>query len=91
MADPKPKSLPIVLVHWIDAETSATGWQGRKEVAAMTPGLAYTAGFLLREDETAVVVALSYDHVNDHANGAITIPRKWVKGIRRLGAWRASG
>ena len=90
MAEPKkPKSLPIVLVDWIDASALEAGWEVREKQAAINPGLAYTVGLLLRKDRTAIVVACTYDPLNDTVVGGMTIPRVWVKKIKRLGTWRA--
>lgn len=83
-----PRVLPIVLVTWVDAHAPAPGWRKRTKQVSADPGLAYTAGFLMRCDKDAVVVACSYDPTGDHVNSGMTIPRGWVRSVKRLGTWK---
>lgn len=90
MADPKkPKSFAIVQIDWIDASALEGGWESREKQTNTNPGLAYTVGFLLRKDRKAIVVGCTYDPLNDNIVGGMTIPRVWVKRVKKLGTWRA--
>jgi len=83
------KSLPIVLVDWIDADTATDGWKEREKVAAETVKIIHSAGFLISKDKDRLIVVTDYDPAADNANGGSVIPRGMVKKITRLGTWKA--
>lgn len=56
----------------MDSEASV-GWEPRSGITS-TPLIAHTVGFLMKETAEFMLVAHSYDGVNDHFNGGIKIP-----------------
>lgn len=49
------------------------GWEPRV-ASESSPLIAHTVGFMIRESPEYLMIAHSYDKVNDHYNGAIRIP-----------------
>lgn len=64
--------MKVVHVEWVDSEASV-GWEPRSSITS-TPLIAPTVGFLMKETDEFLLVAHSYDSVNDHFNGGIKIP-----------------
>jgi hypothetical protein len=88
MAD-KPKSLPLMLVDWVDADTATDGWEKRTKIADATLKTVHSCGFAVVDDKDKIVLVTDYDPEDDNANGGSVIPRKMIVRIKRLGTWRA--
>ncbi len=84
------KSLPIVLVDWIDADTATDGWKERERVGAESVRIVHSAGFLISKDKERLIVVTDFDPTTDNVNGGTVIPRGMVKKIKRLGIWKAT-
>lgn len=86
----------IVRVDWLDAHGGVlAGWKDISSVAKSKPVLAMSIGVLLRETKDKVVVCphfvgtshelLLSEDADTAADGALSIPRSWVKKITVLG------
>lgn len=71
----------LVEVIWNDASDLVSGWS--KEIDADEPALALSVGFLVRETEEHIVIALDTDGEGNH-NGRSQVPRGMVKKMRVL-------
>ena len=89
------KAVPeIVFVRWIDPTVSA-GWHGLDAFEGHFCSV-YAAGFLLREDEDSITLALMYDSVGTgdseeeidpgqtQVNGVVELPKGVIRSITRL-------
>lgn len=79
-----PAPLPIVEVDWIDSHT-ISGWRSPDEwrECTDTPARCRTAGYLLRDDEQAVVIVQQVNDQGDYGE-AMVIPKVCVQGFRHL-------
>lgn len=79
--------MKIVIVEWWDACGGAkVGWHPMKDIQDQKPALARSVGFLVRQDESVVVVCphtVEADGITD-GDGELAIPKSWVKKIRVL-------
>lgn len=82
------KSLPIVVVDWMDADTATDGWKSRDKVAAEGVKTVHTVGFLVSDTKDRVIVVGDYDPTDDNANGGSIIPRGMIKRMTRIGTWK---
>ena len=71
----------LVEVIWNDASDLTGGWT--KEIDEDEPALALSVGFLVRQTEEHIIIALDTDG-DGHHNGRSQIPRGMVKKIRVL-------
>jgi hypothetical protein len=70
---------PVVVVTWDDAE-SDDGWGEAPE--ELEPKLATSVGFLVRQTEKYILLAMSYD--NGHTNGRFQIPKALIKETKEI-------
>jgi hypothetical protein len=70
---------PIVVITWDDAE-SDDGWAETPE--ELEPKLATSVGFLIRQTEKYILLAMSYD--NGHTNGRFQIPKALIKEQKEI-------
>lgn len=86
----KPKSpwplREIVEVEWADAVTRG-GWKAPTDYQAEESMPCRTAGYLLKQTATEVVIIQSMSP-SPSLSDSMTIPAGWVKKIRRLGKTR---
>jgi hypothetical protein len=80
---PRQKASPqsVVIIRWFDScvdrgECAAEELEGIAEME--------TAGWLVRQDERQITVALDWNGTSKHWRFAITIPRVNVRSIRKL-------
>lgn len=71
--------IQIVSVEWIDSE-SFTGWDNADAFTEEFQSN-FTCGYLIHTSKTQVVIANSFDPMNDHFNCVIKIPIKQVVKI----------
>lgn len=71
----------LVEVIWNDASDLTGGWA--KEIDEDEPALALSVGFLIRQTEEHIIIALDTDSEGHH-NGRSQIPRGMVKKMRVL-------
>lgn len=80
---PKSKSTsykyPLIEVIWDDASTD-NGWEAPPD--ELIPELVITVGFLVRETDSHLLIANSYDP--NHTNGRIQIPKGMVTSRKVL-------
>lgn len=82
MAPRKPKyPFPLVEIKWRDAQTSH-GWEHMEEVELEVP-VVTTVGFLVKEDEHAIMVASSVGD-DKHTNARMLIPTGMVVSRKEL-------
>tara|TARA_Y100001963_G_C6517992_1_gene325259 strand:+ start:197 stop:463 length:267 start_codon:yes stop_codon:yes gene_type:complete len=78
--------MEIILIKWIDAETTGdTAWQNLGEVmtdATKAPPVMTTVGFLLHDCETHVAVVDTYGP--EDCSMMHRIPREMIKSISKL-------
>lgn len=69
-----------VLVKWIDSSGSGSSWTSLE--AARDFDLCYmqTIGHLVKENDTFIVLAASYDEENESVNHLTAIPRACIQG-----------
>lgn len=75
------QKLPLVIIDWLDANT-ASGWTDLKDIKSAATKVR-TVGWLLKQDETNLVVFSSYTE-DDAAGEVTTIPAPWVQSIKTL-------
>lgn len=71
----------LVEVIWNDASDLTGGWA--KEIDEDEPALALSVGFLIRQTQEHIIIALDTDSEGHH-NGRSQIPRGMVKKMRVL-------
>ena len=71
----------LVEVIWNDASDLTGGWA--KEIGEDEPALALSVGFLIRQTQEHIIIALDTDS-DGHHNGRSQIPRGMVKKMRVL-------
>lgn len=74
---------PVVLIEWLDATHPAGEWMAISDVSR-TGALAtiYSAGFLIHEDKSRVVIAVSHD--GENVSGEMAIPVRMIRRRRKL-------
>lgn len=78
----RPKQhYPLVEIIWNDASDLVGGWA--KEIEEDEPALALSVGFLVKQTQEHVIIALDTDS-DGHHNGRSQIPRGMVKKMRVL-------
>lgn len=71
-----------VLVKWYDAQ-SHDDWIDIESAGDELP-LIQTLGYLLKETETEIIVAMQLDLKNEQTSMIMTIPNLWVESIERV-------
>lgn len=71
----------LVMVLWDDAIGLKHGWTAKEET--LTPYLATSVGFLIRENDDHIMIAQDTDNEGSH-NGRTQIPRSMVKKMTVL-------
>lgn len=86
----------IVRIDWLDAHGGViAGWKDISTVVKSKPVLAISIGILLKENKDKVIVCPHFvgsphelmisEDAETAADGALSIPRSWVKKITVLG------
>lgn len=75
--------MKIVEVYWQDAQ-SQDGWVSIEEAVNDSLPMIRTVGYLLKETKELIVVTMQLDTKNDKTSMVMTIPRAWIKRIKRL-------
>ena len=73
--------LDPVVVKWLDARTAGPGWEDIATMQPLGPMACTTAGFLMSEDDEAVVLCQTVSE--EAAQGRIVIPRGCVVEVLR--------
>ena len=68
--------MEMVWIEWADA-VSIDDWEDKEEVAGCP--IVRSCGFLLKEDDDAIALALNHDVANDRVSCAIIIPKVLVR------------
>jgi hypothetical protein len=71
----------VVHVTWLDS-SAGNGWEDPATLEALT--LTHSVGFLIKETENSVVVAVSYDPHTEEINSYKQIPLMAIKQMRTL-------
>lgn len=82
----RPKqAFPLVEVIWDDASTLAGTWKSKEEFEKepLTPQLMLSIGFLIKETDDYIVIAMDLDNEGGHASRS-QIPKGMVKKMRVL-------
>lgn len=74
--------MKIVYVTWIDSSTD-DGWQDANELDER-PDLVHSVGFLVKETDTLLVIANSYDPATGHSNGRMSIPLVSIQKVKTI-------
>ncbi len=72
------------MIHWYDAEGS-TGWTDPAEIK-LDNKPTVTGGFFVREDDTYLVIAATFDPDTGDINGEFRIPVKTI--VKRELIWQ---
>lgn len=83
MKMPKLKQWDAVQIHWTDSHGLAADWH-RPAAKEMTIEGCVTVGQVYKVHKDRVTVASSWDSVNKHIHGGITIPIANITSIRKL-------
>jgi tRNA U34 5-methylaminomethyl-2-thiouridine-forming methyltransferase MnmC len=78
---------PCVLVEWEDSAQPSSAWSWVDELSDSVPVLCQTVGFLVKETERCLVLALSIGDATSErpqANGVMQIPRSAVVHLTSL-------
>lgn len=78
---------PAVLVEWEDSAQPSSAWGWVDELSDPSPVLCQTVGFLVKETEHCLIVALSIGDATSkrpQANGVMQIPRSAVVHLTYL-------
>lgn len=70
-----------VLIHWVDA-TSFDAWEPAVDAMKSRLHTIKTLGFLMKETEDTIQVALNWDEEGEQVSQYILIPKAWVKSQR---------
>lgn len=79
LKEQRPYKYPLVLVIWDDAETDS-GWEQVPD--KLEPCLATSVGFLVRQTQDYILLAMSYDETN--TDNRFQIPKSVVKNMKEL-------
>ena len=71
---------PIVCIEWIDAATDH-GWEEISD-SDFSPTIAVSVGFMIKEDDTTIVLASSY--TGTASNNRLQIPKGMIKTMKVL-------
>lgn len=75
---------PIYLVQWEDSETE-DGWPGESDWdKGLNFPLVTSIGWLIKESDKGIVLAISYDPDGDRANPIIFIPYSCIKKMEEI-------
>lgn len=78
--------LDPVVVRWLDAKVPAPGWEDIATMGPLEPLHCTTIGFLLSEDDTAIVLAQTVGEME--VQGRIVIPRGCIVTMLRAKKWQ---
>ncbi|MBK2125820.1 hypothetical protein [Fangia hongkongensis] len=70
-----------VLIKWVDSRQPIPSWQYIDEIENQSSVACETIGFLLRKDETNLVIAQNIGDSGNQASGVMVIPIKSVEEI----------
>jgi hypothetical protein len=73
----------MMLVSWFDA-VSEDAWTELDEAKKTKLHLIHTAGFLVSEDDTRIIIGSSWDVERDAIASFIAIPRLWISNIKEF-------
>lgn len=73
----------FVLVSWHDA-ISDDDWTDIEKARELELPVIKTAGYLIFEDEKKIIVAPTYDEVNEKVASFYAIPKTWLIDIKDL-------
>ena len=74
-------NMDAVIVEWLDIIGNDT-WKTKSEAAQTEPQRFVTVGYLLRDDEKAVVVCSTYSFDDDTVGGITSIPKGAVTAVK---------
>lgn len=75
---------PLLLVTWRDAATNHAGWAKLTEIAAATPPIVRSVGWLLKRTKRHIVIAASI--VGDEGSCDVVIPLGMIVSEKELKA-----
>ena len=73
----------LMIVSWFDA-VSEDNWTDLAEARKSKLHLIHSVGWLISEDDTRLVVGLSWDVERDAVSSFIAIPRSWISNIKEI-------
>ncbi len=79
----------VRLIEWIDS-TGMAGWQPSDEVLGLSVSTCVSVGFVVKEDETQVLLAASIDRMYENVSDVTAIPKVCIVIDRTLRASEAS-
>ncbi len=75
--------MKVAYVVWCDA-VSVDDWTEREEAETEYMHTIHSVGFVIRQDEERIILALNHDQNSDKVAQYIVIPRAWVKSYREI-------
>ena len=73
---------PLLLVRWRDAATNHAGWEKLTTIAAQTPPIVVSVGWLLKRTKKHIVLVSSI--VGDEGSCDVVIPSGWVVSEKEI-------
>jgi len=73
--------LKAVIVEWLDI-IGDDEWRTQEEAQLIEPQRFVTMGYVLRNDDKAVVICSTYSHDDDTVGSVTSIPKGAVTGVR---------
>lgn len=76
--------MPLEIIHWRDhVSFHEVSWRDVDDIAELTPADVFSAGWVISEDETKLVIAAHFDRENGTAVGEMciiksTIVQRWT-------------
>lgn len=85
---PKAPAPPgrMVMVEWLDAASSESGWKTLKSIRKEKPAHVVTIGWLVADEPDFITLVSSHIQGWDHVDGDVVIVRGMVKSIVDLEA-----
>lgn len=80
---PSLKQWDMVRIEWADPQPLRAIWEKPSAKDMLCEGC-ITVGVVYKIHKDSITIASTYDTVNRHLNGGITIPIGCIKRIRRL-------
>ena len=80
---PKFERWESVLLEWVDSAGGCDGWHKIKKKDTRIAGCT-SSGMVYAQTSESVTLILSWDEVNKHADGVITIPSSAIRRFQRL-------
>lgn len=77
------KKKTLVVVTWVDA-VGSDGWVDDKHLKSIKLYDADTVGYVVRDDESSILITMTYDDEGENHGAYMCIPKFAIKKIRQI-------